>query len=157
MSLGRYGSVFDPEARALTAFGVQGELTEYLHPTYGYQIYRYGYAALALAVGVTCSFITTSSLSVVVTPAFTAKANICGVKQVACAVALSFQWFLVRGRGIALADAGGWAADALLTPLGAAGGLDDVAIAGFEHGIVAQSKAVVAGGATGVVEVCVLG
>ena len=109
MSLGKCESIFDPDAISLTPFATPGELFEYKHPTYGYQVYRhvqYDGAAATAAQGEALTFVTGSSTVAAQGVAATVKGNVAGVVQRAAGVPDTY-WcmVLVRGRGLILSDA----------------------------------------------------
>lgn len=128
-----------------------GELREYLHGTYGRQVYRYvkldagvaaalgqpirvknGATTLALTVGVSCVN-------------GTANARVLGVAQQAV-LAGYYCWLLCDGKGVFLSDTGGTTADTAQKIItGAAGGFTDGVIGTDELPVVShETKAAAA-------------
>lgn len=150
MSLGHFSSIMiNPEQIDVSPIAKVGELVEYLHPTLGYQVYRYvhnnsggdipAYTLLDLDDG--------SSVDAGPSAADTPRVKLAGVPQAALTDDY-YGWALVYGDGYVLPDNGGIAQGGILVPKAAAatGRVDDAALAGIEHCVMGEALAAGAAG-----------
>jgi hypothetical protein len=122
------GPTMAPETTSADAFARPGALMEYLHATYGVQVYRYlrNHSASPLAVGVCTDFEADSAVDVELCAANAMRYNQGGIPQNVVPAGEYF-WGLVRGRGQVLSNAA-ITQGALVKCAAATGKVDDAAL-----------------------------
>jgi hypothetical protein len=100
------GPTTAPSTTSADSFAKVGALMEYLHPTYGVQVYRYlrNHSASPLAIGVCTDFEVDSAVDVELGAAHAMRYTQGGIPQNVVPAGEYF-WGLVRGRGLTLSNA----------------------------------------------------
>ena len=155
MAIDSKGYLTTPSDTSTEAVGVTGEIREHIDATHGKQFYRMvqNTSGADIAANVAVVFISGSS---------TGACALAGAAQPAAYVAgitqniipdTEYAWVCCGGNCTATSGSA-LAANSLLSTIGAAGALEDTAVSGIEHCIVAVNPAVVASATTFTARVC---